>query len=270
MWVGSLDQEHPLKKGMASHFSILAWKIPWTEEPCYLWSRGLQRVTMTTPGIMKNIINFITSYLSLRCTDEYQAWFPHDQQISSNEQSSDLWNIQTRASQGQEKMKSLNCGDLSLANPDVWHLTNIIQDTLDWEQNECRERGSSFSESTTGNNPIKKQETQHKPDLCHCIFWALSLFPQHTHTHIQASPQWPSFPVLALPFLFKAFGKILFHFTLLPLSLEGLQKGSQNKWAEGSWIWIRKFWLLVISPMVTFSFKQSRKRGFSLHCSVSF
>ena len=29
----SLDQEDPLEKGMASHSSILAWEIPWTEEP---------------------------------------------------------------------------------------------------------------------------------------------------------------------------------------------------------------------------------------------
>ena len=33
MWVQSLSQEDPLEKGMASHSSILAWKIPWTEEP---------------------------------------------------------------------------------------------------------------------------------------------------------------------------------------------------------------------------------------------
>ena len=31
--VQSLDQEDPLKKGMTTHFNILAWKIPWTEEP---------------------------------------------------------------------------------------------------------------------------------------------------------------------------------------------------------------------------------------------
>ena len=31
--VQSLDQEDPLEKGMATHFSILAWRIPWTEEP---------------------------------------------------------------------------------------------------------------------------------------------------------------------------------------------------------------------------------------------
>ena len=32
-WVRSLDQEDPLEKEMAIHFNILAWKIPWTEEP---------------------------------------------------------------------------------------------------------------------------------------------------------------------------------------------------------------------------------------------
>ena len=33
MWVSSLDQEDPLEKGMATHSNILAWRIPWTEEP---------------------------------------------------------------------------------------------------------------------------------------------------------------------------------------------------------------------------------------------
>ena len=32
-WVRFLGQEDPLEKGMATHSSILAWKIPWTEEP---------------------------------------------------------------------------------------------------------------------------------------------------------------------------------------------------------------------------------------------
>ena len=31
-WVQSLDWEDPLEKGMATHFSILAWEIPWTDE----------------------------------------------------------------------------------------------------------------------------------------------------------------------------------------------------------------------------------------------
>ena len=32
-WVRSLDREDALEKGMATHSSILAWRIPWTEEP---------------------------------------------------------------------------------------------------------------------------------------------------------------------------------------------------------------------------------------------
>ena len=44
-WVRSLSQEDPLEKEMATHFSILAWKIPWTEEPGRLQSMGSQRVS---------------------------------------------------------------------------------------------------------------------------------------------------------------------------------------------------------------------------------
>ena len=40
----SLGQEDPLKKRMATHSSILAWRIPWTEEPGRLQSMGSQRV----------------------------------------------------------------------------------------------------------------------------------------------------------------------------------------------------------------------------------
>ena len=43
-WVGSLGQGEPLGKGMATHSSILAWSIPWTEEPGRLQSIGLRRV----------------------------------------------------------------------------------------------------------------------------------------------------------------------------------------------------------------------------------
>ena len=43
-WVRSLGQEDPLKKEMATHSSVLAWKIPWMEEPGGLQSTGSQRV----------------------------------------------------------------------------------------------------------------------------------------------------------------------------------------------------------------------------------
>ena len=44
-WVGSLGWEDPLEKGMATHTSILAWRISWTEEPGRLWSMGSQSQT---------------------------------------------------------------------------------------------------------------------------------------------------------------------------------------------------------------------------------
>jgi len=44
MQVQSLGWEDPLEKGMATHSNILAWRIPWTEEPVRLQTIGSQRV----------------------------------------------------------------------------------------------------------------------------------------------------------------------------------------------------------------------------------
>ena len=44
--VQSVDQEDPLEKGMATHSSILTWKIPWTEEPGRLQSMGCKRIRL--------------------------------------------------------------------------------------------------------------------------------------------------------------------------------------------------------------------------------
>jgi len=44
MWVRSLGQEDPLEEGMATHSTILAWRIPWTEETGGVQSMGSQRV----------------------------------------------------------------------------------------------------------------------------------------------------------------------------------------------------------------------------------
>ena len=45
MQVPSLGQENPLEQEMATYFSVLAWKIPWTEEPGGLPTMGSQRIT---------------------------------------------------------------------------------------------------------------------------------------------------------------------------------------------------------------------------------
>ena len=48
-WVQSLDWEDPLEKGKATHSRILAWKIPWTEEPGGLQSMGLHGLLSILP-----------------------------------------------------------------------------------------------------------------------------------------------------------------------------------------------------------------------------
>ena len=47
MWVQPLGQEDPLEKEMATHASILAWEIPWTEEPGRLQFMGSQKSDTT-------------------------------------------------------------------------------------------------------------------------------------------------------------------------------------------------------------------------------
>jgi len=44
MWVQSLGREDPLEVEMATHSNIIAWEIPWSGEPCGLYSVGSQRV----------------------------------------------------------------------------------------------------------------------------------------------------------------------------------------------------------------------------------
>ena len=46
-WVQSLGREDPLEKEMATHSGILAWRIPWTEEPGGLQSMGCKELDMT-------------------------------------------------------------------------------------------------------------------------------------------------------------------------------------------------------------------------------
>ena len=58
--VRSLGQEDPLEKGMATHSSILAWRIPWIEDPGQLQSMGLQRAghnQMTNTHIPENLLS---------------------------------------------------------------------------------------------------------------------------------------------------------------------------------------------------------------------
>ena len=60
-WVQSLGQEDPLEKEMATYSSILAWRIPWIEEPRGLQSMGWQRIWhdwVTNTSTIENIVFF--------------------------------------------------------------------------------------------------------------------------------------------------------------------------------------------------------------------
>ena len=59
-WVRSLGGEDPLEMGMATHSSMLAWRIPWIEEPGGLQSMGSQRVRHDC------VTNTFTMYLNVK------------------------------------------------------------------------------------------------------------------------------------------------------------------------------------------------------------
>ena len=54
-WVWSLGQEDPLEKVIATHSSILAWRIPWIGEPGGLQSIRLQRINLTTVKLLADL-----------------------------------------------------------------------------------------------------------------------------------------------------------------------------------------------------------------------
>ena len=56
MWVRSVGREDPLEKEMTTHSSILAWRIPWTEEPGGLQSMGSQRVGDDWSSLAQHIL----------------------------------------------------------------------------------------------------------------------------------------------------------------------------------------------------------------------
>ena len=75
MWVQSLSWEDLLEKEMTNHSSILAWKIPWTDEPGRLQSMGCNKLD-TTEHTCKHS-NFVLISISM----EYLSPFPHFQSV---------------------------------------------------------------------------------------------------------------------------------------------------------------------------------------------
>ena len=81
-WVRSLGREDPLEKEMVAHSSILAWRIPWTEEPGRLQSMGSQRVRhdwtslhfMVFPVVMYECESWTIKKTEHRIIDAFELW----------------------------------------------------------------------------------------------------------------------------------------------------------------------------------------------------
>ena len=86
-WVRSLGWEDPLKKGKAFHSSILAWRIPQTEEPGRLQFMRLQIVTDTTwPLTLSNTLGLQKQVLSDSLEDGSRAFYSDNRQMEAKTQ----------------------------------------------------------------------------------------------------------------------------------------------------------------------------------------
>ena len=76
-WVRSLGWEGPLEEGMATHSSILAWRIPWTEKPGGIQSTGLQRVGHNRATKPKSTVCIWQSQSSNSSHHPHPPWYPY-------------------------------------------------------------------------------------------------------------------------------------------------------------------------------------------------
>ena len=76
-WVWSLGWEDPLEKEMATHSSILAWRIPWMEKPGGLQSTGSQRIWHDWETLSKNIWKLASPGITRKKLTLWMAYFKH-------------------------------------------------------------------------------------------------------------------------------------------------------------------------------------------------
>ena len=97
IWVLSLDQDDPLEKGMATHSSILAWRIPWTEEPDRLQSMRSQRVKHDWATNISIISNNYANHSCYKTLCGYRENWPPADVINSERnlwmETEDTWEL---------------------------------------------------------------------------------------------------------------------------------------------------------------------------------
>ena len=118
-WVQSLGQEDPLEKEMATHSSILAWRIPWTEEPGGLYSPRGRKESDTTERLHFLSFSFLLGLLPFLFKNLliYFKWRTITPQCCGGPCHTSTW-ISHRRTRSPPPI--LNCPSASLPTPSLW------------------------------------------------------------------------------------------------------------------------------------------------------
>ena len=143
MWVNSLGWEDPLEREMATPFRFLTWKIPWTEEPGRLHSKGSQSQTCLNDWACTHIKQheIVTTFAFMRTkvtlTENTRHWFfPAEQEICIQVRKQQLeldMEQQTISKSGKEYVKACHCAYLT-------YMQSTSRETLDWMKHKLESR----------------------------------------------------------------------------------------------------------------------------------
>ena len=111
-WVQFLGQEGPLEEKMATHSSILAWRIPWTEEPGGLQSMGWQRVES----------NWATNSFSIHMSVVLSPFVPSSPPLTVS-----IWVDLESVIQSEENQRKISCINTYIWNLEKWSRWTYLQ-----------------------------------------------------------------------------------------------------------------------------------------------
>ena len=111
-WVQFLGQEGPLEEKMATHSSILAWRIPWTEEPGGLQSMGWQRVES----------NWATNSFSIHMSVVLSPFVPSSPPLTVS-----IWMDLESVIQSEENQRKISCINTYIWNLEKWSRWTYLQ-----------------------------------------------------------------------------------------------------------------------------------------------
>ena len=133
-WVLTLYWEDPLEEIMATHSSILAWKIPWTEQPGGLQCMESQRVSQRWATFLSNLIpcnqNLGSEFIWVLVLEQSFACYPMDIFISSACGAYLIWYFQTDQLEVWYVFNRMYIFHLSSENFYIWLLSKVKGNTV--------------------------------------------------------------------------------------------------------------------------------------------